>query len=661
MIIRKMTASFGKLQNDSLELSEGLNIIYAANEGGKSTWCDFIKAMLYGIDSSAREKGGVKPDKIKYAPWSGAPMAGTMDIIYEGQAISLERKGRANAPMREFSAKLTGTGTEAGIPAAAAGETLTGVSRDVFERSAFIGQGKLIVGGSPELEKRIAAIVQTGEENVSFTQSKERLDSAIRRRRYNKSGRLPELEREISENREILMETMSEGKKGEDLYRAKVSAIRRRDELLVKVSELRRQTRQKSMEMLSEYRGKIKAIEKELTELEAEIKELEKKLDSGLFGREDPEKYRQKLSLEREKSDSLMEKAKRGGTIFLNMALLAAITIIAAALGVFTFYIPAAATGLLAIIQGLRVFNIAKKNEKAKLQERLILAQYGVSSFDEAKLLLDDHEKLYERAKELLTKKQELATQLDKTRKNQTELDESILKQLDFAEGDSESAKYTKLLETAEGDLKNVREQAAIWEGRQSVLPDIDELQEKLRSLQEEYETVKMEHEALSLASDILAEAGGEIQHRMTPKLSMRTAELFSLFTDSSYDSVLLDKELRAMARPLGDSVSREASFLSTGTLDQLYLSLRLAICELALPPEKSCPIILDDALVNFDDIRARAALDVIRGLGKERQIILFSCHRREAEMAAGYEDVRIIDLHGENSDYSLKSERNYK
>ena len=49
MIIRKMTASFGMLKNDTLELGEGLNIVYAPNESGKSTWCGFIKAMLYGI------------------------------------------------------------------------------------------------------------------------------------------------------------------------------------------------------------------------------------------------------------------------------------------------------------------------------------------------------------------------------------------------------------------------------------------------------------------------------------------------------------------------------------------------------------------------------------------------------------------------------------
>ena len=74
MMIRKLTASFGKLENETLTLHEGLNVIYAPNESGKSTWCAFIRAMLYGVDSSARARSGYLPDKLRYAPWSGAPM-----------------------------------------------------------------------------------------------------------------------------------------------------------------------------------------------------------------------------------------------------------------------------------------------------------------------------------------------------------------------------------------------------------------------------------------------------------------------------------------------------------------------------------------------------------------------------------------------------------
>ena len=78
MKINKLTASFGKLENESLSFHSGLNVIYAPNESGKSTWCAFIRAMLYGVDSAERARAGYLPDKLRYAPWSGAPMEGTM-------------------------------------------------------------------------------------------------------------------------------------------------------------------------------------------------------------------------------------------------------------------------------------------------------------------------------------------------------------------------------------------------------------------------------------------------------------------------------------------------------------------------------------------------------------------------------------------------------
>ena len=88
MIIHAMTASFGKLQNQTLTLKPGLNVIHAPNEWGKSTWCAFLLAMLYGIDTSARASRGVLPDKTRYAPWSGVPMSGRMDITWQGRDMT---------------------------------------------------------------------------------------------------------------------------------------------------------------------------------------------------------------------------------------------------------------------------------------------------------------------------------------------------------------------------------------------------------------------------------------------------------------------------------------------------------------------------------------------------------------------------------------------
>ena len=100
MIIRSMTADFGRLDGETLELEPGLNVIARPNESGKSTWCAFIRAMLYGIDTSERVKGGFLPDKLRYAPWSGAPMSGTMELEYAGREITLTRWTKSRSEER---------------------------------------------------------------------------------------------------------------------------------------------------------------------------------------------------------------------------------------------------------------------------------------------------------------------------------------------------------------------------------------------------------------------------------------------------------------------------------------------------------------------------------------------------------------------------------
>ena len=196
MKIRSMTATFGKLDHARLELGDGLNLIYAPNEGGKSTWAAFWKAMLYGIDTRDRDKKGYLADKNRYQPWSGAPMEGTMDLEWQDRDITLRRGPKGSAPFGAFSAVYTGTEEAVpGLTAANCGELLTGVGREVFERSAFIGSGgDLAVTAAPELERRIAALVSSGEEDVSYSQTEKTLRGWLNRRRHNKTGLIPRLE-----------------------------------------------------------------------------------------------------------------------------------------------------------------------------------------------------------------------------------------------------------------------------------------------------------------------------------------------------------------------------------------------------------------------------------------------------------------------------------
>ena len=85
MILYSMTATFGKLEHQTLTLEPGLNVIQAPNEWGKSTWCAFLLAMLYGLDTRAKATRTSLPEKERYAPWSGSPMSGRVELNWKGR------------------------------------------------------------------------------------------------------------------------------------------------------------------------------------------------------------------------------------------------------------------------------------------------------------------------------------------------------------------------------------------------------------------------------------------------------------------------------------------------------------------------------------------------------------------------------------------------
>ena len=105
MRIHRMQVSFGKLQGEVLELRDGLNILQAPNEAGKSTWCAFLLEMFYGIDTSERNRTGFIADKNRYAPWNGAPDGGIFHGSVSGKCLgrgcgrsALSERGGAGGP-----------------------------------------------------------------------------------------------------------------------------------------------------------------------------------------------------------------------------------------------------------------------------------------------------------------------------------------------------------------------------------------------------------------------------------------------------------------------------------------------------------------------------------------------------------------------------------
>ena len=215
MDFQHIEATFGKLEHCSLSFSSGLNIIEAPNESGKSTLLAFLRVMLYGFPP--RERGALA-DKNRYAPWSLSPMRGTLSLSSQEGNITLQRDtARANSPMGRFSAIYTGSGESVdGLTAADCGETLLGIPCEVYERSAFIRQSSLTVDASAELERRIAALITTGEEGQSFSEASAALKKQLNARKYNKSGRIPALEAEIVAQERSLAELSQLTRSGQE-------------------------------------------------------------------------------------------------------------------------------------------------------------------------------------------------------------------------------------------------------------------------------------------------------------------------------------------------------------------------------------------------------------------------------------------------------------
>ena len=148
-----------------------------------------------------------------------------------------------------------------------------------------------------------------------------------------------------------------------------------------------------------------------------------------------------------------------------------------------------------------------------------------------------------------------------------------------------------------------------------------EQLTARIRALEEQYTAVE-------LAEAAIQDAAAEMQRRFAPALTEETGKLFSALTGGKYDRMLLDRQMDVMAGETAEPALRPGGDLSAGTQDALYLALRLAVCRLALPAET--PVVLDDALVCFDDTRLRRALDALQFEAQTRQILLLTCQSRE-------------------------------
>ena len=631
MKINKLTASFGKLENESLSFHPGLNVIYAPNESGKSTWCAFIRAMLYGIDSSERVRAGYLPDKLRYAPWSGAPMEGSMDLTTGRADITISRTTRAkSAPMREFSACYTGSSVPVdGVTGANAGEMLTGVSRDVFCRSAFIAQGSVAVTGSPELEKRISSIVSTGEEQTSYSEADERLRAWQRKRRFNRRGYLPELEAKMDDTQRMLNSMDESAAEIAALEDRLAESGARCAALESAVTESRKLQRRESLDKLSRGRAELKAAEETHDKALAALSDAKDALRAGPFGAVSADEAEANAADDLAALDELKARGRRRVSPLL--AIMFFVLAVAGA-ALYTHFQSvayiclAAAFCIAAVVLFMRYSKARRAALDARAERRKILDGYGVRSASDIRAALDGHRALCCAVD--TAERQELDTRraYDEARDRQAMLEEAALGELDFSGGSSEAARLSRELAAERQNAERISSKISALNGRLAAVGDPLVLTSDLRTMEDEYNGLCEEYDAISLAVDTLRAADSELQSRFSPQLGKLAAQYMSFMTGGRYSDVLINRDFSASAKTQDDAVARDSEYLRAGTLDLMYLAVRLAVCELAMPAGETCPLIIDDALVNLDEERLRQAMALLRELARSRQIILFTC-----------------------------------
>ena len=738
--IRSMTATFGKLDRAHLELEEGFNLIQAPNEGGKSTWCAFWKAMLYGIDTRDRDRKGYLADKNRYQPWSGAPMEGEVQLTWQGRDITIRRGPKGNTPFGAFSAVYTATGEPVpGLTAATCGELLTGVGKEVFERSAFIGSGgDLTVTAAPELEKRIAALVSSGEEDVSFSQTQATLSQWRNRRQVNRSvGLIPKLEGELEQveqalraqeevalrisrlsgEREALMEEQKALTAEVQLHRAQAQSAldarfaqakgeleQARQQLAALEGEAGKYGPLPDKEKLKGAQGELqylKVLTEEIRQGEDALKQAEDAyvqaqidaqdpLFQGLSGEEAGQRVQKDLQ-EYAVYENTARAKDLGSRVFPLFGL--AVLVVCALVGfvrehalvTYPLYLGLVVLGI-TLLSAL-VSRSNARDWRAKAAK--LLGRYGVQTPQEALDLAEDYRERCRKAEEAAAQAKAVRGALNdrKARRDNSQTDliafvhtfapqitdlfgcsAALSRALSLdhelalarerveerrrraedlaAQGGRQSPNLPqgpapvrtpqetdRALARVTGELEQVERELNQALGRQRAQGDPAALHAQREELQEELGRRQEEHQALQTALSALERANTLLQERFSPKLSRLAGDYLARLTGGAYASLTLNRELEGSAQRPGDVLPRSVLALSRGTADQVYLAVRLAVCRLCLPDRP--PVVLDDALAAFDDGRLAQALDLLRELAEEGQVLLFTCQNREGELLA--------------------------
>ena len=704
MRIYKMTATFGKLEHETLTLEPGLNIITAPNEWGKSTWCAFLVAMLYGLDTRAKSTKTALADKERYQPWSGSPMSGRIDLKWNGRDITIERTTRRRVPLGEFKAYET----ESGLPveeltAANCGSVLLGVEQTVFRRAGFIRFSDLPVTQDEALRRRLNALVTTGDDSGAADRLAASLKDLKNRCRYNRTGLLPQAEaqRDAIEEKLTELETLNT-----QCQKLKMRIDEVKDwlrQLYNHQQALAYAKMESGLNQIAQTREAVAGAERNLqaleeacaslppqAEVETKVRELRAFRDqwNAIRAEErqaptEPQKpelpnpftgltAEAARAMAREDARELTELSQsKMPLIFMiigAMGLLAAGGL--AYLTAYVFAVVAGGVGLLALIWGV-IDRVTTRKKALAIVEKYGTADWKqwtapISEYEQEMIAYGEALKLYQEVSSdlevrlmVLRKKRDSLCglqepeevldfwqeaqhqweQYDRTRaeavtaKRHLEALNAVVKPVEkpttpdnLTQNEAQTA---QLLAECAAEQQRLQNRLGQYQGRMEIIGSAEDLRLQHKRVCDRIARLEDTYTALTIAQETLTQARSELQRRFAPRITQRAQELLGAMTDGRYQSLTMGEDFSLRASAGQEDVQWDAIWRSDGTIDQLYLALRLAVAEELTP---QAPLVLDDALVRFDDTRMAAALDILRKMAENKQVICFTCQGREAK-----------------------------
>ena len=623
--------SYGKLKNKEIEFKDKINLIYGKNETGKSTLLRFIVNSFYGI--SKNKKGKEFSDYDSFLPWTGEDFSGKINYSLDnGEKYEVFRDFKKKNP-KIFNEEKEDISKNFNIDKAKGNEFFyeqTNMDEDIFLSTivSYQNEVRLEKGEQNFLVQKIANLVGTGEDNVSYRIAVDR----ITRKQRDEIGSEKSREKPINVlTREI--ENLEEQKEELQGYESlKYNIEENKNNLENEINKLEEQKNYISeLKKLDEKekinKEKINIKEKIYNENSEKIQNLKNNY------KKITEENNQEKNKIIQKNNNLKNKKKKINKIYISILIIFIIINILQFLIIKNKIINIAILSIIPILIIAWLIANKIKNKKIKIEEKnnkkiideIKLKENNLNN--EIQVLEKNNKKIID---EINTEKNNynLKNNLEKEKiknKFKNKIEENLF--LDFNN-------LNKEFEKIQNDISHKKlELHSLELDRENIEPKLENLskvEEQLVNNKEKMSTLENLNASINLAKEVLEKSYEEMKNIVTPKFTKNLSKNISVITNGKYKNVRVHDELGLIVE-LEDGSYVQASKLSIGTIDQLYLSLRLSMVD-ELSSEKM-PIFLDESFAYFDNERLENILKYISENFADRQIFIFTCTEREKNL----------------------------